>query len=342
MTLTALERRVLGNLSIPSNPDYLVGRVNPFVTLGGEPVTAEQVDQLLRTGLSSQGWVVPMGEHDDPAALASKVQATKAAMDLPDDKAETYARRMLRPDLAWRMRGDLWMLSAEGLAKMHEVPDDAPPPMTPTQVQAVVDAEWARTLRGVTGDSYPDDPEHKDAVPLAGSLLEDEFLRWFAAVADDCQARWNVRPRGPVAGGASGWTDTFETKIIDHENQKTAMPALVAPWFMALSILAFTDADTGTTADNGSHVPTYTGWGRKSVAAADMPAATSGAGSSANTTAIIFAACTAGTSTILAAGNCDTVTTGELRKWFDVASTVISTTQTPAQFAVGAYTTTAA
>lgn len=341
--LTALQRRTLGNLSIPSNPDYLTDRINPFVKVDGADVTAEHVDDLLRGELSDNGWVVKLGAHDDPAALASKVQSTKAAMDLPDDKAETYARRMQqRPDLAWRMQGDLWMLSNDGLEQLHAPPDDAPQPMTPSQVQAVVDAEWKRTIKGVTADDYPNDPERKGAVSLADKLLEDEFMRWYKQVAKDTKARWNVQLRAPMAGGASGWTDSFETKIIDHENQKTAMPALVAPWFMALSILAFTDADTGTTADNGTHIPTYTGYARKSVAAADMPAATSGAGSSANTTAITFAACTAGTATILAAGNCDTVTTGELRKWFDVASTVISTTQTPPTFAIGAYTTNAA
>jgi hypothetical protein len=143
-------------------------------------------------------------------------------------------------------------------------------------------------------------------------------------------------------GGASGYTDAYEVSLIDAENQKTALGAVVDPWYMALSILAFTDADTGTTADNGSHIPTYTGYARKSVAGTDMPAATSGSGQAANTSAIIFAACTAGTSTILACGNASASTVGTLRKWGDVASTVISTTQTPAQFAVGAYVTSAA
>jgi hypothetical protein len=333
LMLTALQRRILGNLSIPSNPDYLVGRVNPFVKVGGKDVTAEHIDDVLRGKLTDEGWVVALGQHDDAAKLAAKVQSTKAAMELPDDKAETYARRMARPDLAWRLDGDLWMLSNYGLAQMHAVPDDAPPPMTPSQVQAAVDAEWARVHRA----------EFKPGkTSLSNALLEDEFLHWFEAVADDCEGRWNVRPRAPMAGGASGWTDAYEVSLIDAENQKTALGAVVDPWYMALSILAFTDADTGTTADNGSHIPTYTGWARKSVAGTDMPAATSGAGSSANTSAIIFAACTAGTSTILAAGNCSALTVGTLRKWFDVASTVISTTQTPPQFAVGAYTTTAA
>jgi hypothetical protein len=168
---------------------------------------------------------------------------------------------------------------------------------------------------------------------LANRLLEHEFAAWFKQVADDCEQRWNVRPKAPMSGGASGYSDAYEVSLIDAENQKTALGAVVDPWYMALSILAFTDADTGTTADNGSHVPTYTGYARKSVAGTDMPAATSGSGQAANTSAIIFAACTNLTSTILAFANTSALTVGTLRKWGDCASTVVSTTQTPPQFA---------
>jgi hypothetical protein len=328
LVFTELERRTLGNLSIPRNADDLAAHVREHA-----PASAEQIDALLRGVLTDNGWVVKLGRHDDPAQLAIKAQKSRATMELPDEKAEIYARRMGRPDLAWRLDGDLWMLTVEGLAELHREPDNAPAPMTPTQVQAAVDAEWARVHRGkfVPGETS-----------LANALLESEFHAWAKLVADDCKQRWNVRPVMPVAGGASGWSDAFETRIIDHENQKTAMPALVDPWFMALSILAFTDADTGTTADNGTHVPTYTGYARKSVAGSDMAAASSPGGSAANTSAITFAACTAGTSTILAIGNCSLVTVGELRKWADVSSTVISTTATPPTLSISSYTTTAA
>jgi hypothetical protein len=322
--MNELTRRTLANLSIPRNADDIVTHLRPYA-----PASAEQVNALLRGELSENGWVVKLGEHDDPAKLASAVQKHKDAMELPDEKADIYSRRMLRPDLSWRLGGDLWILSEEGLAELHKPTVDSQP-MTPTQVQAAVDAEWERVHQG----------EFKPGkTSLANKLLEQEFRDWYKAVADDCEQRWNVRPRAPIAGGASGYSDAYEVSLIDAENQKTALGAVVDPWFMALSILAFTDADTGTTADNGTHIPTYTGYARKSVAGTDMPAATSGAGSSANTSAIIFAACTAGTSTILACGNCSASTVGTLRKWGDVASTVISTTQTPPQFAVGAYTT---
>lgn len=334
MSLTELQRRTLANLSIPRNVDDLTANLRPRIER-----STKEVDALLRGDLLKHGWVVKLGQHDDAAQLASKVQAHKQAMELPDEKAEIYSRRMTRPDLAWRLHGDLWMLTTEGLAQLHAPPDvdpDNPPHVnTPSDIQAIVDAEWERTLKGVAAENYRGDKHG----PLAHRLLEDEFLSWFADVAAECERVWGVRPIPPLAGGASGYSDAYEVSLIDAENQKTALGAVVDPWFMALSILAFTDADTGTTADDGSHKPTYTGYARKSVAGTDMPAATSGAGSASNTSAIIFAACTAGTSTILAFANCVASTVGVLRKWGDCASTVVSTTQTPPQFAVGAYTT---
>jgi hypothetical protein len=63
-------------------------------------------------------------------------------------------------------RGDLWMLTEDGLAELHRAPDDAPGPMTPSQVQAAVDAEWARTL------TFPFEP---GKTSLVDTLLPDEF-----------------------------------------------------------------------------------------------------------------------------------------------------------------------
>jgi hypothetical protein len=280
--LSNLERRTLGNLSIPRNVDDIVQHLRPY-----DPAPADQVDAGLRNGMSSNGWVVNLGQHDNPAKLASLVQRQKAPMELPDDKADLYTRRMQRPDLAWRMSGDLWMLTEEGLAQLHAPTVDSPP-LPPSQVQAVVDAEWARVLRR---------PFVEGKTSLANMLLEDEFAAWYRQVADECERVWNVRPAAPMGGGASGWSDAYEVIILDAENQKASI-TLADPWYMALSILAFTDADTGTTADNGTHIPTYTGYARKSVAGSDMPAASSGAGSAANTSAITFAACTSGSSTM--------------------------------------------
>lgn len=339
--LSNLERRTLGNLSIPRNVDDLVNHLRshaPIIEYGADgeridrPATAKDIDELLRGDLTELGWIHKIGTADDPAKLASAMQKHKATMDFPDEKAEIYARRMTRPNLNWRMGGDLWMLTKEGLAELHK-PVDEKPPMTPGEVQAAVDVEWARVLRAefVPGETS-----------LTNALLEHEFIDWFQLVADDCAKRWNVRPIAPIAGGASGWSDATEVTIIDWENQKTATPALVDPFYVALSILALTDADTGTTTEDGSHKPTYTGYARKSVAASDMNAASSGAGSAANANAITFAACTAGTSTCIALGQCSATTVGILRKWCDITSTVVSTTQTPATLSVGSYVTTAA
>lgn len=339
MSLTDIQRRTLANLSIPRNADDLAAHLRPYVLK-----SAKDVDHMLRNGLSSNGWVKKVPHIDDPAKLASAVQKSKTLMELPDDKADIYSRRMLRPDLAWRMSGDLWMLTEEGLAELHKPTVDTSP-MVPAQVQALIDDHWARTLKGHDMKSYGakwGGGDKPDGPSLAQSFLEDEFLAWCKAVSDECERVWNVRPVAPLAGGASGFTDTYENMLLDAENQKTALGAVVDPWFMALSILAFTDADTGTTADNGTHIPTYTGYARKSVAGTDMPAASGTGGSTANTSAITFAACTAGTSTILAFGNCSASTVGTLRKWGDCASTVISTTQTPPTFAIGAYVTTVA
>jgi hypothetical protein len=327
MPLSELHRRTLANLSIPRHPDELATHVNPYAE-----ASASDLDALLRGELSEKGFVTNLGQHTDPAKLASAVQAHPDAMELPDEKAEIYSRRLAQPRFQWRLKGDLWMLTNEGLAELHAPTPVNRDPLTPSEIQQVVNSEWERTHKGeyVPGETR-----------IAHLLLEHEFTTWFQQVADECERVWNVRPTAPIAGGSSGWTDAYEVSIIDQENQKTAIGAVVDPWYMCLSILAFTDADTGTTADDGSHKPTYTGYARKSVAGSDMPAASSGAGSSANTSAIVFAACTNLTSTIVAFGNCVASTVGVLRKWGDCASTVVSITQTPPQFAVGAYTTSA-
>ena len=326
MPLSELQRRTLANLSVPRNPLDLSLRISPFAQ-----VSPDEADALLRGELSDSGWVVNLGVHSDPAVLAKAFQDHKLTMELPDEKAQNYALEMTRPDLAWQMQGDLWALSQEGLAELHKPLPETRGPLTPTEIQAVVDAEWSRTL-------------HEEFVPgvhsVASQLLEHEFSDWFKQIADACEATWNVRPTAPMGGGASGWTSAYAISQLDQENQKTAIGAVADPWYMALSILAFTRADTGTTADDGSHKPTYTGYARKSVAGSDMAGA-SGTGTASNTSAIVFAACTVSSSTIVACGNCVASTVGVLRKWGDCGSVAVSITQTPPTFAIGAYTTTA-
>lgn len=301
------------------------------------------VDDLLRESLVKEGWVKKLGRHEDPAKMLAAAQKDKATIEMADEQAQILDRRLRRVDLTWRMQGDLWMLTEEGLDAIKEPLDDVGTSLPPSQVQAIVNAEYGRLLAGLTAEEYGKKyggADKPDGPSLVNAMLHDEFNRWFELVADACEATWNERPIPPVGGGASGYSDAYEIALLDAENQKTALGAVVDPWFMAMSILAFTDADTGTTADNGSHIPTYTGYARKSVAGTDMNAGSGSGGSVSNANAIIFAACTGGSSTIVAVGNCSASTVGTLRKWGDVTSTSVSTTQTPAQFAVGAYTTT--
>ena len=214
--LAEVDRRILANLTLPRNPDDVSRCMYPIVQM-----SSDDVNSALRGPLSDSGWVVNMGEHTDAAKLASQVQKSKQALDIPDEKAEIYARRMKRHDLMWRMGGELWMLTNEGLEELKREPDDAPAPMVPSQVQAAIDSEWARVHRG-SKKSLQD----SDGTALGGAFAnEEDFLSWAIAVADDCEKRWSVRPTLPVAGGASGWSDAYEIIILDAENQKASITA---------------------------------------------------------------------------------------------------------------------
>lgn len=328
---TDLDRRTVANLAVPTNVEKLTHdlRVDPYTQTRGD---AEVYSHLQR--LSDEGLVRNLGEASDLVKLVAKLP--KTVRQMPDDQAEIFTRRLATPRHAWRATGDLWVITQDGIDRLKQ-PTVESPPMTPSQMQAAVQAEWARTIKGKTTENFT--LKDSERIPLANALLEDEFLYWFDLVNKECQAIWNQKLIPPLAGGA-GWTDIVENRILNWENQKTAMPALVAPWFMKLTILAYTDSDTATTSQDGSHIPTYTGYAPASVAAADMNAASGG--SSANANPITYAACTAGSSIIVGFGNNETNgTTGDFRKYGTCASTTVSTTQTPATFAAAAYTTTA-
>lgn len=322
--LSDVDRRTIANLSIPRNVENLA---HELATDPYSPTrSAEVVNQHL-SDLKDRGLVVRLGAHRDAAKLAAKLP--KKALDLPDEKAEIYVERMQTPRHAWRLEGDLWMLSTDGLDKLRE-PTGFERTLTLSEYQNVIDQEWARVLRDV---EPLEDGSHP---PVAGALLEHEFLDWVGPVAEECERIWGERPVLPLAGGA-GAADGYENSLVDAINQKTGLGAVVDPWYMALVIVALTDTDTGTTTGDGTHVPTYTGYARKSVAGSDMNAAASGSATNAN--AITFAACTGGSSTIVGCANTSASTNGTLRTYTTVSSTTISTTQTPATFAAsGGYT----
>lgn len=129
-----------------------------------------------------------------------------------------------------------------------------------------------------------------------------------------------------------GFSDAVEVKILDHITGVTTY-TVTAPTYLALTTVAVTDAMTSSTITEA----TYTGYARKSVAAADWAAAATPGGTKANTNVLTFAACTAGTSTIIGwALSSASSGAGDNIMYGTCTSTVISTTQTPATVAVGA------
>lgn len=327
-----LERRVIGNLSIPRNVEDLhhVLRQDPAVQ---EPDPGD-LHKLLEL-LAKDGHVVNMGEYDDLAKMVSDVQKSKTARTIPDESAEIFVRRLADPYRAWRVKGDVWMMTQDGTDAVRAIARDRPSdPFTTSRLKEAIQIEHARVHIG---------PIEADTT-LADKLLPEEFKAWLDAVLAAHARIWGkgeaaeVKKSVPASGGA-GWTDTYENYILDHENQKTSLAtndAITSTWYMALvETTAITDASTGSTLDE----PEYTGYARKSVAAADMTVAASGSANNGN--AITFAACTALTDDVIGFGNCAAATVGLLKKYGTCTTTTISTTQTPATFNPAAYVTTA-
>lgn len=131
----------------------------------------------------------------------------------------------------------------------------------------------------------------------------------------------------------AGISDVVEKKILDHLTGKTAYTS-PAPLYLALCTSVPADTDTGSTIAEA----TYTGYARKQVPSTDWAAATGTTSTSATNTIETFAACTAGSSTIIGWALCSASTAGDVVMYGSCASTVISTTQTPATVASGALT----
>ncbi len=125
-------------------------------------------------------------------------------------------------------------------------------------------------------------------------------------------------------------SDYLENKILDHNLGDGAYTSPTA--YLALCTVVPTDASTGATLTEA----TYTGYARLIINASDMSAASSG--SKTNSAALTFAACTAGSSTIIGFAIVDSVTTGagNVLYWGTVTSKVIDTSNTPPTVAIGA------
>lgn len=129
---------------------------------------------------------------------------------------------------------------------------------------------------------------------------------------------------------AGSLSNRSENVLLDHLMGKTAftMPAAV---YAALCTVTIVDADTGATITEC----TYTGYARKAIAASDLNAASGGVMTNAND--IVFAACTAGASTVVGVAIVDNATTGagNLLCYADVTSHVVDTTNSPATIPAG-------
>lgn len=126
----------------------------------------------------------------------------------------------------------------------------------------------------------------------------------------------------------ASFSDYWENAVLDATFGDPDV-TITAPTYLALCTTVPTDSSTGSSIVEAN----YTGYARKSIAAADMSAAASG--SKTNGNAITFAACTSGSSTVIGWALCDASSAGNVLCWGTATSTVISTTQTPATVAVG-------
>lgn len=335
--LSNLERRAVGNLSIPRNvPDLAqMLRADPHAPTKSEAEVSALLDELAGAGL-----VVNLGAHADLAKLGASLERHKTAHAMPDEKAAIYADRVSHPIRAWRKSGDLWLLTEEGFAQLT-APDPDAGELTTEQLEQVIRAEYGRLASvDLIGSIHDQEATPGDGngggrlsaeTSLANVLLADELAHWVKLVSDAHEARTGERPRLPIAGGSAGYSDATELLVLAAETGGTAYGE-TSPTFLALVTVAITDADTGSTITEAG----YTGYARKSIANTDFAAASAGAHTTTN--AVTFAACTGGSSTVIGFARTVAATVSRLIRMATCSSTVVSTTNTPASFAAGAYT----
>lgn len=159
-------------------------------------------------------------------------------------------------------------------------------------------------------------------LPEGPARITEHGKRWLDRVLTLAAKSENPPMMGGITSGVSQYGMSH---LIDHINGKTSF-TLVTPVFMALATAAPTSTTTGTTITEAA----YTGYARVSLAAGAFNAATAATPSIAtNNGAITFGACTAGTSTLLGFMIVDASSVGNSLWYGTLASTVISTTQTP-------------
>jgi hypothetical protein len=337
--LSSLERRIVGNLSIPRNrPDLereLLQDPVASIHITGNGKDIEPIDLGAHLeDLEAAGLLVRLGEHEDLAKLAASLERKKGPRAMPDEKAAIYVKRLAAPRRAWRAQGDLYIYTDEG----HELLTGPTPGLegaqpTTAELEATIAREAARVRRDLTvvdgqlaGAEAEYSPEVLRHVELANALLPDEFRAWQDQVIQAHEERTGERARPIIEGGSYG--DATELLILAAETGGTAYGE-TSPTYGALTTVAVTDADTGTTITRA----TYTGYADKSIANADYNAPS--AGNHTNANAITWAGATGGTSTCIGFGRVTVQGGGRLIRRAAIASVVVSGTNTPASIAAG-------
>jgi hypothetical protein len=131
----------------------------------------------------------------------------------------------------------------------------------------------------------------------------------------------------------ASFSDVYEKKVLEHHLGKASTTMPTSLW-IGLTTVVPTDADTGTTITEAN----YTGYARKLMTLPGDWAAATGTSPGSISTAVLeqFAACTAGTSTVIGLVITDAATLGNVVVWTTVTSVTINATQQPAQIASGA------
>lgn len=345
LALTELERRVIGNLGQPRNVAELAWalRADPAAEFDGNS-SEEELDRFLRDVLAKEGWVVNLGEAENASKAASLHK--KGALRMPDEQARIFERRLSAPHRAWRLRGDLWRLTEEGLAALQEPPPGVSTAMVSReQVERMIREHFDAVIGDVTvrgsitdeeGGTLVGDPTKialcRAEIGQTATLLPEEFVLWRDSIIEAYnEAHPDEPPIKPSIAGGAGYGDATEDLIQAADAGGTAYGE-TAPTFFALTTVAVTDTMTGSTITEAG----YTGYARKSTSAADL--GTSSAGTRTNANAIVWAGATGGSATVIGAARCTASSAGRVIRYLSVASTVVSATQTPAQFAAGALT----
>lgn len=153
---------------------------------------------------------------------------------------------------------------------------------------------------------------------------------------------WRGNPRLIVPGMRSwarswgvfmaGLSDATEKLIIDHIINKTAHTS--ATQYLGLTTVAVNDSDTSATVTEAN----YTGYARLNIPGSDWNAATGTTAAATTANQKLFAACTAGSSTVIGwflSPISTTAGAGNITYFGTCTSTVISVTQTPATVNAG-------